>query len=270
MLIRHRPAAPLDAAIECLWLSRRSENSPDCEHMLPSGKAQLVITLHDSPIEWAHANSSGSWQSWTRGVVHGPQTRYYLAGPKPKGTVVGVSFRPGMAAALLGASMQEFQDSHVSLEQLWGYRGIDIHERLASVSDPSRIFRLLEGEMIARLRWPLLIHPAIAYALQAHIEPRRVEDVRQRSGYSPRHFIELFRSTVGLAPKHYYRVRRFSNALTRIARGNVRLADVAAAAGYSDQAHLSREFRELAGVTPSAYQPRGMDSEHHHVVAGHR
>jgi AraC-like DNA-binding protein len=130
---------------------------------------------------------------------------------------------------------------------------------------------MLERELIARIRRPLLIHPAIAYALQPSRfdgEPGRVEAVRRHSGYSPRHFIELFRSTVGLAPKHYYRVRRFSNALGRLARGNARLADVAASAGYSDQAHLSREFRELAGVTPSAYQPRAADSEHHHVVAG--
>ena len=270
MLVRHRPAAPLDAAIECLWLSRRDEHSPDCEHMLPSGTAQLVMTLHDSPIQWAHPKSGASWQSWTRGVVHGPQGSYYLAGPKPKGTVVGVSFRPGMASVILGASMQELQDSHVSLEELWGCRGIDLHERVAAASEPAAVFRWLEQELIARIRRPLLIHPAVAYALQANpsgVQPHRVIDAQRHSGYSPRHFIELFRSAVGLAPKHYYRVQRFSRALKLIARGNARLADVAAASGYSDQAHLSREFRELAGVAPSAYRPRASDSEHHHVVA---
>lgn len=273
MLIRHRPAAPLDAAIECIWWSRRGEDSPDCEHMLPSGTAQLVITLHDSPIQWAHPNNSAAWQSWTRGVVHGPQSSYYLAGPKPKGTVVGVSFRPGMAACVLGVPLHELLDRHVSLQELWGYRGLEIQERLASAADPSAIFQLLERELIARIRRPLLIHPAIAYALQPSrldVAPGRVEVVRRHSGYSPRHFIELFRSTVGLAPKHYYRVRRFSTALARLAQGNARLADVAASTGYSDQAHLSREFRELAGVTPSAYHARAADSEHHHVVARSR
>jgi AraC-like DNA-binding protein len=274
VFIRHRPSAPLDAAIECIWLSRRSENSPDCEHMLPSGKADLVITLHDSPIQWASANDSGKWRSWTRGVIHGPQSSFYLAGPKPKGTVVGVSFRPGMAGGILGVPMSELLDSHVSLEELWGYRGLELQERLADAEDRAAIFRLLESELIARIRRPLLIHPAVAHALRPHrsgLAPWRVEDVQRQSGYSPRHFIELFRSTVGLAPKRYYRVQRFSNALARIAEGNVagelKLADVAACAGYSDQAHLSREFRELAGVTASAYHPRAADSAHHHVVA---
>lgn len=238
--------------------------------MLPSGKAHLIITLHDSPIQWAHSNSSADWQSWRRGVIHGPQSSYYLAGPKPKGTVVGVSFRPGMAACILGVPLSELLDSHVSLQDLWGYRGLEIQERLASASDRTAIFRSLEGELIARIRRPLLIHPAVAHALhfdQSGIGPWRVEALQRRSGYSPRHFIELFRSTVGLAPKRYYRVRRFSHALTRIAQGNVKLADVAASAGYSDQAHLCREFRELAGVAPSLYHPRSADAEHHHVVA---
>jgi AraC-like DNA-binding protein len=240
--------------------------------MLPSGKAQLVIPLHDMPIRWAappdEASGSIDWHSWSRGVVHGPQSRYYLAGPKPTGMVVGASFLPGMAAPILGESLLELRDRHVSLEELWGYRGLELHERLAAIADPAAICRALEAELLARMRRPLLIHPAVAYALRpgaSSLQPR-VEAIQKQSGYSPRHFIELFHSAVGLTPKHYYRVRRFSDALSRLARGDAKLADVAAVAGYSDQAHLSREFRELAGVAPSAYRPRGADSEHHHVV----
>lgn len=252
--------------------------------MLPSGQAQLVIALHDSPIHWARPLDRGQgdgkqwdaehwdgrqWHGWTRGIVHGPQSRYYMAGPKPAGVVVGASFRPGMAAAILGASLPELLDRHVSIEELWGYRGLDLHERLAAIRDPRAICRALEVELIARIHRPLLIHPAVAHALRP--TPHRVSEIQEQSGYSARRFIELFHSAVGLTPKHYYRVRRFSGALARMARatkrGDAKLADVALDAGYADQAHFSREFRELAGVAPSTYRPRAPDSEHHHVVA---
>lgn len=268
-MIRYCPAAPLDAAIDCIWLSHRREHYASAEHMLPSGKAQLVIPLHELPIQWAAPDGNVEWHAWSRGVVHGPQSRYYMAGPKPPGIVVGASFRVGMAASILGVSLDELRDRHVSIEELWGYRGLELQERLASIREPMAICRALEAELMARIRRPLLIHPAIAYALRPdrfEMGSPRVDQIQQRTGYSPRHFIELFHSTVGLTPKHFYRVRRFSSALTRLARGDARLADVASAAGYADQAHFSREFRELAGVAPSAYCPPAADSEHHHVV----
>ena len=45
-MIRYSPAPPLDAAIDCIWLSERREHYQHWEHMLPSGKAQLVIPPH--------------------------------------------------------------------------------------------------------------------------------------------------------------------------------------------------------------------------------
>ncbi len=269
-MIRYSPAPPLELAIDCIWLSQRHERSSTLEHMLPSGKAQLVIPLHDSVIQWAAPDDRAQWHSWNRGVIHGPQSRYYIAGPKPPGRVVGASFRVGMAAELVGVPLDELRDRHVSIEELWGYRGLELQERLAAIREPMDVCRALEAELIARIRRPLLIHPAIAYALRVDSGSPRVDQIQQRTGYSPRHFIELFHSTVGLTPKHFYRVQRFSYALARLARelgdGGARLADVASAAGYADQAHFSREFRELAGVAPSAYCPPAANSEHHHVV----
>lgn len=276
-MIRYRPAPPLDAAIDCIWLSHRREHYAHWEHLLPSGKAQLVIPLHDSPIQWAAPGSKIEWHSWTRGVIHGPQSRYYLAGAKPSGTVVGASFRAGMAAPILGSPLNELRDRHVSIEELWGYRGLELHERLSGIRAPMDVCRALEAELIAKICRPLLIHPAIAYALRPEgfgTGSARVDEIQRRTGYSPRHFIELFHSAVGLTPKHFYRVQRFSSALSRLAQGpsagGTKLAHVAFAAGYADQAHFSREFRELAGVAPSAYYPPAANSEHHHVVTASR
>ena len=266
--LRKAPSAPLRPFIDCLWWSRRA--APTCvrEHMLPTGTAQLVIALHDDPIRWSAAGQPNEWHSWTRGVLHGPQSAYYQAGAKPAGTVVGISFRAGAAGELLGAPLPELLDRHVSLDALWGARGRTLHERLAATVDPESAFELLEQEMLTRLRRPLLIHPAVAYALNAGTTaamPGGIERLRQRTGYSHRRFIELFRAAVGLGPKHFYRIQRFSSVVRRLAAGETKLADLAASAGYADQSHLTREFRELAGIAPTSYRPRSPDSANHHV-----
>jgi AraC-like DNA-binding protein len=269
-LIRHRPAQPLERYIECLWWSHRDEQQRHCEHMLPSGTTQLVFALHERPI-LLQPSGGGRSIAWSGGIVHGPQSSYYVAGPKPQGCSLGVSFRPGGAGALLGVSMEELTDCHVSLDAMWGARGVDLHHRLMSVGTPAETFRILEQWLSARIHRPLLMHPAVAQALatcSAASPPVRVAELQRASGYSSRHFIALFRSAIGLNPKHYYRVRRFNSAARSMAATDNRaLSDIAAAAGYSDQAHLTREFREFAGVAPTKYRPSDVDRPLHHRAA---
>jgi AraC-like DNA-binding protein len=130
------------------------------------------------------------------------------------------------------------------------------------------VFRLLERELISRLKGPRLLHPAVARALAARAgtwAPLRVAVIQREAGCSPRHFVALFRGAVGLTPKHYYRIKRFTAAVQALASANaVNLADLAATVGYSDQAHLSREFREFAGIPPTQYRPRDSTSILHH------
>jgi AraC-like DNA-binding protein len=73
-------------------------------------------------------------------------------------------------------------------------------------------------------------------------------------GYSRRHLGELFRRELGLSPKVAARVLRFEHS-RRLIEGvqQPSLAAVAVASGYYDQAHLTREWREIAGCTPTTW-----------------
>ncbi|HEX3911866.1 MAG TPA: helix-turn-helix domain-containing protein [Steroidobacteraceae bacterium] len=270
--IRYRPAAPLDRYVDCFWWSQRNEPQLHCEHMLPSGTAQLIFALHDKPIACWMDSSQANSLTWTRALLHGPQWGYFVSGPKPCGVVAGVSFRPGAAGCVLGLPMTELTDRHVTLDTLWGAAAQSLHERLREAGKPPAVFQVIEQELMKRLERPLLIHPAIAHALAPHATgwaQTRVMDIQREAGYSPRHFIALFRAAVGLTPKHYYRVERFTAALQSLASNRgMNLANLAASLGYSDQAHLTREFRDFAGITPRQYRPRGPDSAFHHVASG--
>jgi transcriptional regulator GlxA family with amidase domain len=74
------------------------------------------------------------------------------------------------------------------------------------------------------------------------------------TGWSRRHLLTRFRAQVGLGPKAAGRVLRFRRAADLLAAGPAgTLADLAVACGYADHAHLDREFRALAGCTPTTY-----------------
>ena len=73
-----------------------------------------------------------------------------------------------------------------------------------------------------------------------------------RVGWTRRHLLTRFREQIGLSPKTAARVIRFQHALQLLHQPGHRLslASLAQVTGYSDQAHLTREFRTLASTTP--------------------
>ena len=87
----------------------------------------------------------------------------------------------------------------------------------------------------------------------------RISDLAAETGWSGRHLTSRFRAEIGLTPKAAARVIRFDRARHLLIRqaseksSGYRLADLAAACGYFDQAHLAREFRALAGCPPSQW-----------------
>jgi AraC-like DNA-binding protein len=83
-------------------------------------------------------------------------------------------------------------------------------------------------------------------------DPRAtVADAAARAHLSERELQRRFVRDVGFAPKTLHRVLRFQRFMDQLQRPRVELAGAAAAAGYADQAHLSREARKLSGLSPS-------------------
>lgn len=109
---------------------------------------------------------------------------------------------------------------------------------------------------------------AIACAVRALEHGRPVSEVSARLGLLPKRFVRRFRDRIGLTPKRFSRVRRLQRVLGEVAREDrVEWAEVAAEHGFYDQAHLVHDFRELTGLTPSAYRPRAA-AEWNHVSVG--
>jgi AraC-like DNA-binding protein len=75
----------------------------------------------------------------------------------------------------------------------------------------------------------------------------------RRLGASPEHLIRVFRAQYGVPPHRYLTSIRVDRA-RRLLLGGMRAVDAATAAGFYDQAHLTRHFRRVLGTTPTAFQ----------------
>lgn len=128
-------------------------------------------------------------------------------------------------------------------------------EKLAALPDWGSRLDLLDHELLRLAADGPAADPAVEWAWQAMRRQHgavRIGDLAAETGWSRRHFVARFRAEVGLPPKVAARMLRFHRATRLLAQG-VPAAAVSATCGYTDQSHLVREFRALAGCTPGEF-----------------
>src|SRR5262249_42590404 len=74
------------------------------------------------------------------------------------------------------------------------------------------------------------------------------------AGLSMSPFARAFKQSTGVAPHHYLVRRRIERAQEMLARSELPLSQIALAAGFSDQSHLARLFRQMLGITPGQFR----------------
>jgi len=260
MTLSRPPVAALRPFLEVLWSAERGEASSAAarELVLPTGALHLVVRLEDRPLRVFRDAGDARGFTVSTAVIGGARAAPYLKDIAQPAASVGALLRPGVAGLVIGAPAGAFSGAHTPLEDVWGAGAVaELRERLAATASPARRLDLFEAVLQARLLSARRIDPRIAHALVRFCQAAPVGAVAAECGASHRHFTQLFREAVGLTPKAWCRVQRFGRALDRLAaEPAISSADLAAAEGYADQAHFTREFRTLAGLSPGAYRRR--------------
>lgn len=185
-------------------------------------------------------------------VVAGPDTVAHVAGGHGGPATVGLRFAPGRAPGVLGVPAHTVRNERIPLEFVWPARLVgELGERLAGHARPgAELERLLAREITRRAP-----QPDDAAALVRMVRRRLpVADIADLTGCSERQLRRRSHDAFGYGLATLSRVLRFQEALPRI-RSGMPLADVAASCGYADQAHLSREVKGFAGVSPRELAP---------------
>ncbi|MFB7054678.1 helix-turn-helix domain-containing protein [Streptomyces vinaceus] len=189
---------------------------------------------------------------WVGGrlLVAGPDTGPHPAGEVPGGIFAGLRFAPGTAPALLGVPAHELRDRRVELADLWPEPEVRaLAERMSAYEDPGAGLERLARSRAGRSA----PHDPLASRVAAGLRSgESVAAVAAVVGLGPRQLHRRSLDAFGYGPRTLGRVLRLQRAL-ELARRGLPQAEVAHRAGYADQAHLTREFRALAGTTPGAY-----------------
>lgn len=261
----HITARPRSAALRPFIASfhyNESDLAQAVERILPNGQAHLMINLDEDEFRTYGGAGCGALQRSRGAVLAGPHGRATAIDTREQRRLVAVEFRPGGAAAFLQMPLSEACDQIVDIDEFWGGQGRVLRERLLDARAPSRMFGLLESVLLDRFAVP----PDRAMLAAARMLERglTLADTRTRLGLLPKTFVRRFREHTGLTPKRYARVRRLQAVVGSVCRrGEVDWSGIAADFGYADQAHLIHDFRDLTGLTPTAYRPSSRQRRNH-------
>jgi AraC-like DNA-binding protein len=231
------PHAALRPFVDRLWISASAPDArPRPRRVLPDGCIDLLIDLADGG----------------RAFVVGTMTRAVEVAQDRATRIVAVRFRPGGGAPFLRVRADELTDRQVAREEL-GLRWCAGVEDAPLPLAARRLEQALLGEL-PRVAPP---DPLVAHAVRVTFGPAplAVDALARRIGWSRQHLRRAFAAHVGVGPKALARVARLQRALARLqVQGGLPLARAAAELGYFDEAHMARDFRALAGLTPGAAQ----------------
>jgi len=189
--------------------------------------------------------------------IQGPQS-YRVADALWRGRFrdFAVAFRPTGLYRLFGIPMSHFTDRVVEASQVLGTQTNQLHERLQSAPGLDAMALLTEEFFRGWLSRARSFHPVQVAASQVIARHGRVviDDLAREVNLSGRQLERRFLEQVGMPPKLYCRISRLAYAL-RLKETTPRRTwtELTYLAGYFDQNHMVKDFRALAGASPSEF-----------------
>ena len=231
------PSADLRRFIACGWI-KAVRCEPASIPIIPDACADILTYDDGAPF------------------VVGPDavTRWV---PLPEGLVItGLRLRPGAAQIILGCTASELLGSSALLADLWR-DSIALHHSLEGMHAPGARLARLEHWVRSRLERSATRELGVLTACRAWArEPQLTLDrVAGTLGWNARMLHRKFTAACGYGPKHLQRILRIQGVI-RAAHAGAEprsLSALAAELGFTDQAHLSKDFKDVTGFSPRAY-----------------
>lgn len=243
-LTRYAPAPALGAFIERYWLIRWDLRSqpPYQTAALPQPYVNLVLEAGKSRIY---------------GVASSTYTNLLVG----QGQVFGIKFKPGAFYPLLKSPITSLKDRAIPIQLVFGDEAVALEGAILAHEDATCMTALADAFLQPRL--PALDETSVLVnqIVERIIVDRtitRVETLAELFALPKRTLQRLFQYYVGVSPKwviQRYRLHEAAEALVRNQAAN--LPQLALDLGYFDQAHFTKAFKAVVGVSPLAYIRQG-------------
>jgi len=250
----YREFEPTGAArsfIKCFWVLDDPTPSSEPQRIFPDGRSELIFNLAE-PFE---SDSTKGWQRQPKSFVVGQITGPMLIRSRGPAKILGVRFHPHGANRMLRTPASELTDSVVALGDISSHLDA-VADRLHDCHSVELQLRVIEDVAEDLSAKNARTHDAAILFAASEFERTHglasISDVARQLGISVRQLERRFLSAVGVAPKLFCRLMRFKRVVRAMDGPANNWTDTAINAGYYDQPHLIRDFRQFTGKAPTA------------------
>jgi AraC-like DNA-binding protein len=231
---RIEPTGHACKAIDYYWLAKDDNSTCVKQKIIPDGFAEIIFHFGDQ----YRINLHGRWQRQGRRLLAGQLTKYFYLENTGVSDMMGIKLKPAAVTHLFGISMKDLVDRVVVLDEKIKIdtENVDEYFNRLCVNYPCD-------------------HPADK-AVEIILSKKgmiTVAELCSEIDVSERYVQTLFQKYVGLSPKFFSRVIRFSHIFNLIKEHDPDWAEVVYKAGYYDQSHFIRNFKAFTGEDPGEY-----------------
>ncbi len=253
----HIPLYPLNQFIASFYYYSGISPEHAVERFLPDGNIHLLFDLTDTPQYIYDNYTLKEIQACKNVWFSGFRTQPITIPSGRENEMIIVTFHKGKAFPFLSDPIAELTNHVVDAELVIKNNILNLRDRLKEAKTIAQKFFLLENHLLKHYRSSLQKNPYVEYAITritATPDMCSLKDISDKSGYSQKHLIKLFKDGVGVTPKEFLKVIRFQKAIETIEQQKtINWTSVALDCGFYDQSHFIADFKFFSGFTPTQY-----------------
>ncbi len=175
-----------------------------------------------------------------------------------KAHFISVRFKSGAFRHFTSVPYSELNDTHLSITDIWGRRGVELMNKLNDYRTVQQKIRLIEDFLVLRLSENLIEKTekwdAIIAALYGGFNTLSLKELSHCSNLGYRQFERNFKLQFGITPKHFQRITRLQDTVKKVLlnKSPYYMNDVLDN-GYFDQSHFVNEFQNFVGLKPTHF-----------------
>lgn len=261
------PASPINKWVRFIWISE-GQNDTTKSKVLPNGSIELIINFGNKQktLERDTLNTKNTFRNyWIAGLQQQP----IIIQSETDTNLLGIRFLPGGAYPFFKFPVCEMSDSVIEAD--WLKQELeDLRDKAYNLNDHKTIISIVEQYLKKKYGDTFYTISAVQNAAINifSIDQRfSVREFVQRSGYSHKHFISLFRDQVGVTPKTLQRIVRLQKIIKTLKHTEkIDWMDIVYRFSYYDHSHLVHDFKKLTWMSPEEYLTLRTFDENHCII----